>query len=79
MCYVYYCCTYYTAPPEIIVEPGHKTVSVGEQLRLACEAVGMPEPSITWAKDDINLELGQRIQVRFTRIVVVKQLFIHTI
>jgi len=52
------------AAPEIVVEPGHKTVSVGEQLRLACEAVGVPQPSITWAKDDINLELGQRVQVR---------------
>ncbi|XP_008185071.1 LOW QUALITY PROTEIN: peroxidasin [Acyrthosiphon pisum] len=51
------------SPPEIIMEPGHKTVSVGEQLQLACEAVGVPEPSITWAKDDINLELGQRVQV----------------
>lgn len=55
---------FHTAPPEIIVEPGHKTVSVGEQLRLACQAVGVPEPSITWAKDDINLDLGQRVQVR---------------
>jgi hypothetical protein len=53
------------APPEIIVEPGHKTVSVGDQLRLACEAIGVPEPSITWAKDDINIEFGQRVQVRF--------------
>lgn len=59
------CIIVHTAPPEIIIEPGHKTVSVGDQLRLACEAIGVPEPSITWAKDDISLELGERIQVRF--------------
>ena len=54
----------HTASPDIIVVPENKTVSVGEQLQLSCEAVGDPEPFITWAKDDINLELGQRVQVR---------------
>ncbi|CAI6350466.1 unnamed protein product [Macrosiphum euphorbiae] len=50
--------------PDIIVVPENKTVSVGEQLQLSCKAVGDPEPFITWAKDDIDLELGQRVQVR---------------
>ncbi|XP_029346415.1 leucine-rich repeats and immunoglobulin-like domains protein 1 isoform X10 [Acyrthosiphon pisum] len=49
--------------PEIIMAPENKTVSVGEQLQLSCKAVGDPEPFITWAKDDIELELGQRVQV----------------
>ncbi|MBO8695503.1 immunoglobulin domain-containing protein, partial [Staphylococcus aureus] len=39
------------------------TVSVGEQLQLSCKVVGDPEPYIMWAKDDINLELGKRVQV----------------
>lgn len=64
------CIIVHTAPPEIIVEPGHTTVSVDDQLRLACEAIGVPEPSVTWAKDDINLEFDQRVRVRF---------FIHTL
>ncbi|XP_029346002.1 peroxidasin homolog isoform X1 [Acyrthosiphon pisum] len=49
--------------PDVIVVPENKTVSVGEQLQLSCKAVGDPEPFITWAKDDIDLELGQRVQV----------------
>lgn len=52
-----------TAPPEIVVAPNQKTVLVGDQLTLTCEAVGTPKPSITWAKDDINLERNERIQV----------------
>eukprot|EP00102_Acyrthosiphon_pisum_P009632 XP_003248070.1 PREDICTED: leucine-rich repeats and immunoglobulin-like domains protein 1 [Acyrthosiphon pisum] len=49
--------------PDIIVVPENKTVWVGEELQLSCKAVGDPEPLITWAKDDIYLELGQRVQV----------------
>ncbi|CAI6349510.1 unnamed protein product [Macrosiphum euphorbiae] len=51
------------ASPDVIEVPENKTVSVGEQLQLSCKAVGNPAPSITWAKDDIDLELGQRVQV----------------
>eukprot|EP00102_Acyrthosiphon_pisum_P022727 XP_016659937.1 PREDICTED: peroxidasin homolog isoform X2 [Acyrthosiphon pisum] len=50
-------------PPDVIVVPENKTVLVGEELQLSCKAVGDPEPLITWAKDDIYLELGQRVQV----------------
>ncbi|XP_029345651.1 peroxidasin homolog isoform X12 [Acyrthosiphon pisum] len=49
--------------PDVIVVPENKTVSVGEQLQLSCKVVGDPEPYITWAKDDIDLELGKRVQV----------------
>ncbi|CAI6356796.1 unnamed protein product [Macrosiphum euphorbiae] len=49
--------------PDVIVVPENKTVLVGEQLQLSCKALGDPEPFITWAKDDIDLELGQRVQV----------------
>lgn len=38
---------------------------IGEQLRLTCEAIGIPKPSITWAKDDISLEVHDRIQVNY--------------
>lgn len=55
---------YYVAPPEIIMGPTHKTALVGDRLELTCEAVGTPKPSITWFKDDINIELNQRIEVR---------------
>ncbi|CAI6371452.1 unnamed protein product [Macrosiphum euphorbiae] len=54
---------FHCTSPDIIVVPENKTVSVGEQLQLSCKAVGDPEPFITWAKDDIDLELGQRVQV----------------
>lgn len=53
----------YIAPPEIVLGPNQKTVMVGEQLKLTCEAIGIPKPSITWAKDDISLEVHDRIQV----------------
>ncbi|CAI6356978.1 unnamed protein product [Macrosiphum euphorbiae] len=49
--------------PDVIVVPENKTVLVGEQLQLSCKALGDPEPFITWAKDDNDLELGQRVQV----------------
>lgn len=45
--------------------PTHTTVLAGDRLKLTCEAMGIPKPSIIWAKDDINLELNQRIEVRF--------------
>ncbi|CAI6344916.1 unnamed protein product [Macrosiphum euphorbiae] len=49
--------------PDVIEVPENKTVLVGDQLQLSCKAVGNPEPFITWAKDDIDLEPGQRFQV----------------
>ncbi|XP_016662878.1 leucine-rich repeat-containing protein 24-like [Acyrthosiphon pisum] len=55
---------FHCTPPDVIVVPENKTVFVGEELQLSCKAVGDPEPLITWAKDDIYLELGQRVQVR---------------
>lgn len=54
---------WYVAAPEIIVRPNHKTVLIGEQLKLTCEAIGTPKPSITWTKDDIIIEPSDRIQV----------------
>ncbi|CAI6343726.1 unnamed protein product [Macrosiphum euphorbiae] len=54
---------FHCASPDVIVVPENKTVSVGEQLQLSCKAVGNPEPFITWVKDDIDLELSQRVQV----------------
>lgn len=60
----------HAAPPEIVAGPNQKTVLVGEQLKLTCEVVGNPNPSIIWAKDDITLELSQRIQVRIISILL---------
>ncbi|XP_016661832.1 peroxidasin homolog isoform X3 [Acyrthosiphon pisum] len=54
---------FHCASPDVIVVPENKTMSVGERLQLSCKAVGDPEPSITWAKDDIDLQLDQRVQV----------------
>eukprot|EP00102_Acyrthosiphon_pisum_P022725 XP_016659935.1 PREDICTED: leucine-rich repeat-containing protein 24-like [Acyrthosiphon pisum] len=53
---------FHCTSPDVIVVPENKTLSVGEELQLSCKAVGDPEPLITWAKDDIYLELGQRVQ-----------------
>ncbi|XP_060861007.1 peroxidasin homolog [Metopolophium dirhodum] len=54
---------FHCSSPDVTVVPENKTVSVGEQLQLSCKAVGDPEPFITWAKDDKDLELDQRVQV----------------
>jgi hypothetical protein len=43
--------------------PKQKTILVGEELILPCDAIGTPTPSIAWTKDDISLELNQRIWV----------------
>ncbi|XP_025414853.1 peroxidasin homolog [Sipha flava] len=50
-------------PPEIVMGPKQKTILVGEELILPCDAIGTPTPSIAWTKDDISLELNQRIWV----------------
>lgn len=50
--------------------PVQKTVLVGDQLTLTCDAIGVPKPSVTWAKDDINVEFGDRIQVWYSPTVL---------
>lgn len=62
--------------------PKQKTILVGEELILPCDAIGTPTPSIAWTKDDISLELNQRIWVCFVkyfnnRIVHSSSLFLY--
>lgn len=47
--------------------PKHKTILVGEELNLTCDVIGTPTPSVVWTKDDVGLELNQRIQVCFVK------------
>ena len=34
--------------PQIGIEPRDSEASVGEKIRLSCEAIGRPTPNITW-------------------------------
>ncbi|XP_012385929.2 leucine-rich repeat-containing protein 24 [Dasypus novemcinctus] len=37
-------------PPSVRVEPPEATASLGEDLRVACQAAGYPQPLVTWRK-----------------------------
>ena len=38
----------FLASPQIGIEPRDSEASVGEKIRLSCEAIGRPTPNITW-------------------------------
>ncbi|KAL1775484.1 hemicentin-1 isoform X4 [Sigmodon hispidus] len=46
-------------PPSIALGPTNVTVSVNVQTTLACEATGIPKPSITWRKNGHLLNVDQ--------------------
>ncbi|XP_021053028.1 hemicentin-1 [Mus pahari] len=46
-------------PPSIATGPTNVTVTVNVQTTLACEAIGIPKPSITWRKNGHLLNVDQ--------------------
>lgn len=46
-------------PPSIAAGPTNVTVTVNVQTTLACEATGIPKPSINWRKDGHLLNVDQ--------------------
>ncbi|GMR30016.1 hypothetical protein PMAYCL1PPCAC_00211, partial [Pristionchus mayeri] len=42
-------------PPRVSDQPQHVIVKKGETAELWCEATGVPQPHITWYKDDIKI------------------------
>uniref|UniRef100_S4RZ80 Roundabout, axon guidance receptor, homolog 2 (Drosophila) n=1 Tax=Petromyzon marinus TaxID=7757 RepID=S4RZ80_PETMA len=47
------------SPPPIIRQgPANQTLAVGSVALLACQAMGMPTPSVHWLKDGSKLSLG---------------------
>ncbi|XP_059021370.1 leucine-rich repeat-containing protein 24 isoform X2 [Mustela lutreola] len=51
-------------PPSVHVEPLEATASLGEDLRVACQASGYPQPLVTWRKVAQPREGQPRAQVR---------------
>ncbi|XP_047580146.1 leucine-rich repeat-containing protein 24 isoform X2 [Lutra lutra] len=51
-------------PPSVHVEPLEVTASLGEDLRVACQAFGYPQPLVTWRKVAQPREGQPRAQVR---------------
>uniref|UniRef100_A0A8C7CDL1 Leucine-rich repeat-containing protein 24 n=1 Tax=Neovison vison TaxID=452646 RepID=A0A8C7CDL1_NEOVI len=51
-------------PPSVHVEPLEVTASLGEDLRVACQASGYPQPLVTWRKVAQPREGQPRAQVR---------------
>ena len=41
------------APPAIAVAPEGKVAKEGETIVFSCEFDGVPEPTVTWSKDDV--------------------------
>ncbi|XP_038613568.1 hemicentin-1 [Tachyglossus aculeatus] len=46
-------------PPSIAPGPTDKTITVNVQATLACEATGIPKPTVTWKKNGHHLNLDQ--------------------
>lgn len=46
-------------PPSIALGPTNITVTVNVQTTLACEAAGIPKPSISWRKNGHLLNVDQ--------------------
>jgi hemicentin len=46
-------------PPSIAMGPTNVTVTVNVQTTLACEATGIPKPSVTWRKNGHLLNVDQ--------------------
>ncbi|KAM5295479.1 hemicentin-1 isoform 1-T1 [Glossophaga mutica] len=46
-------------PPSIALGPANITVTVNVQTTLACEATGIPKPSVSWRKDGHLLNVDQ--------------------
>lgn len=42
-------------PPQLIMRLRDRRVQVGHPVRLTCQAVGWPMPTITWFRDDVQL------------------------
>ena len=46
-------------PPSIALGPTNITVTINVQTTLACEATGIPKPSINWRKNGHLLNVDQ--------------------
>ncbi len=40
----------FSAKPTILVEHQSRSAAVGSQVTLTCEAIGSPQPTISWSK-----------------------------
>lgn len=54
---------FFLAPPVFTVQPESLTLQPGEIIRLECEAVGSPPPTITWFKDDAEIRRSVRTRI----------------
>ena len=59
MCFL----SYVVAKPSFLQVPEDVAASVGETIKLACNAVGNPRPDILWTKDDIPVQQSDKFQV----------------
>jgi len=60
--------------PEIGIEPRDSEVSVGKKIRLNCEAIGIPEPNITWSFNGEPLQLDNRKQISSSGTLQIKNI-----
>lgn len=51
------------AKPYFLRTPQDFSSDVGDSVRLECAASGLPQPDISWTKDDLPVQSGGRFQV----------------
>ena len=63
--------------PRFTLAPSDQNVNEGMSVKLNCEAVGVPEPEVTWMLNDRPLTLTQRHEVQFVKTPLVETVGIN--
>lgn len=57
-------------PPKILERPRTQVVNRGDQVTLWCEASGVPQPSISWFKDDVLITNSKKLGTQLWQTVL---------
>jgi len=57
------CDVFIAARPRIVEQPADQSVLEGESASLHCRASGVPRPSVSWLKNDLDLPVDARLRL----------------